>query len=318
MLKIGIIGSGFGTIGLLPAFRSVKNCKVVATCTKRSHWRALLNRKDLDAVALAVPPNVQYRIAKAAIARGLHVFAEKPLAANIAQARELLALAKTKKITHGIDFIFPEIAEWKKVKEFLDGERFGELKHISANWDWLSGDIRFRRRTWRTNVKEGGGALSFYFSHGLYYLEHFAGQILDGKCLFTYSPLSLNGGEVGVDMLLKFKSGVTGNVHVSCNSSGRVTHKLIFECERGVIKLENKNAVVDNFEVRTYSQKSESKIKVKRDSGLRGEDERVKIVRTLAKRFVDACIRKEQMAPSFANGLRVQELIEKIRTKAMQ
>lgn len=332
MLKIGIIGSGFGLYGLLPAFNSIKNCKVVAICGKKSEslisycesvgleriyadWRLLLENKGLDAIAIAVTPNAQYQIAKVAIAKGLHVFAEKPLTVNVDQAKELLALAKKKKIIHGIDFIFPEIAEWEKVKELIDRETFGKLKYISVNWDFLSGDIKNKRSSWKTSVLEGGGALSFYFSHGLYYLEHFAGRITDIRSLLTYSPESINGGEVGAEMLLKFAGGITGHVHVSCNCRGLIRHQLIFQCEDGVIILENKNAVVDNFIIKTYSQIGTKRLVVNKDRDRKNEDERVKIVRKLAGKFVNSCIHHRQMRPSLREGLRVQELIERIRVE---
>lgn len=330
MLKIGIIGSGFGVISLMPAFDSIKNCEVIAVCAKKSgqlisycdrtgfkniytNWRLLLENEDLDAIALAVTPNAQYQIAKVAIAKGLHVFAEKPLTANISQARELFALAKKNKITHGIDFIFPEIAEWKKVKELIVRGTFSKLKHISVNWDWLSGDIKNKRSSWKTSVAEGGGALAFYFSHGLYYLEHFAGEITDIKSLFTNAKESINGGEVGVDMLLKFQHGITGNAHVSCNSRGLIRHQLIFQCENGVIVLENENAVVDKFIIKTYDQNGTKQLRVKKDKVQKNDDERVKVVRKLATRFINSCISKKQMSPSFKEGLRVQELIEMVR-----
>ncbi|MBU2612467.1 MAG: Gfo/Idh/MocA family oxidoreductase [Nanoarchaeota archaeon] len=330
MLKIGIIGSGFGLVGLVPAFNSIKGCRVVAICANKSEqldiscnkmgskniytdWQLLLENEDLNAVALAVTPRAQYQIAKVAISKGLHVFAEKPLTVNVAQARELLSLSEKNKITHGIDFIFPEIAEWKKVKELIDREIFGKLKHVSVNWDWLSGDIKYGRSSWKTNVSEGGGVLSFYFSHGLYYLEHLVGKITDVKSLFTYSPKSINGGEVGMELLLKFKNGVTGQAHVSCVSNGLIKHQLIFQCEEGVITLENKNSVVDNFIVKIYNQVGEKQVKVNKDKNNKNEDERVKIVKKLATRFVKACISNQQMIPSFKEGLRVQELIEKIR-----
>src|SRR3989338_10901797 len=111
MLRVGIIGSGFGEIGLKPAFKSMRGCRVVGVCTGRKNWRAFLERDDIDAVAIAVPPRAQYEIAKATITKGLQVFSEKPLAANLAQARELFALAKKKRTVTCIDFIFPEIAE---------------------------------------------------------------------------------------------------------------------------------------------------------------------------------------------------------------
>ena len=336
MLKIAIIGTGFGQYGLLPAFRSVKNCKVVAICGEKrpqlieyckrtgfkniySDWQQLFKKEKLDAVAIAVPPRIQYQIAKAAIKRGLHVFAEKPFAVNVVQARELFFLARQKKIVNGVDFIFPEIAEWGKLKELIDRNKFGKLKHISANWDFLSHDIKNKKATWKTSITHGGGALSYYFSHGLYYLEHFAGEIVNAKSLFTYSKESINGAEVGVDMLLKFGRGVTGYAHINCGSRGLASHELVFQCERGIIFLGNKgNSFVSNFTVKIQNLSGERQLRVKKDRGQANEDERVKVVKKLAGRFVNACIRRKAMSPSFKDGLRVQELIEKIRAQAIR
>jgi predicted dehydrogenase len=334
MLKIGIIGSGFGVIGLLPAFDSIKNCKIVAICAKESaalkhyteyagakkiyrDWRLLLEYEDLDALVIAVTPNAQYHIAKAAIGKGIHVFAEKPLAATLAQARELLALAKKKKIIHGTNFIWPEIPEWKKAKELIDNKTFGALQHLSVNWDWLSNNIKNQQPSWKTQVKEGGGVLAFSFAHGLHYMEHFGGKITQIKSLFSYTPLTKDG-EAGVDMLLRFKSGATGHAHVSSNSPGRVEHQLIFQCERGVIVLGSTNTIVDKFTITTHTQKGTKQLSVKKVQGKKGEDERVKMVKILARRFVEACITHRQMTPSFAEGLRVQELIEQIRAEKIK
>lgn len=114
MIKIGIVGSGFGLYGLLPAFNSTKGCKVVAICGEKTQrllnycksiglnkiytdWQVMLDKQKLDAVALAVTPNAQYKIAKVAIEKGLHIFAEKPLAVTHREAKELLRLATKKK-----------------------------------------------------------------------------------------------------------------------------------------------------------------------------------------------------------------------------
>ena len=312
VVRVGIIGMGFGKIGLKSAFESVPGCTVVGICSGRD-WSAFLKRDDLDAIAIAVPPDVQYTIAKTALEKGLHVFAEKPLAANLKQAHELLALAKRKKSVHAIDFMFPEIAAWQSVKKMLDKKTFGRLRHVSTNWDWLSGEIKYGRATWRSEVQKGGGALSFYFSHGLHYLEHFAGPITTIAAQFSYAGKSTNGGETGVNMTLQFKSGATGTTHVSSNATDRTAHRLVFECERGVIVLENKNAIVDGFTITTYTDTEERTIKVAKDAGKKGEDERVKAVRKLAARFVRAIQTRKQMQPSFEDGVRVEELIEQAR-----
>ena len=332
MLKIAIIGSGFGRYGLLPAFASIPQCKVVALCGEKTQvllddcerfgveniygdWRELFRNEKLDAVALAVTPHAQYTIAKAAIKKGLHVFAEKPLALTVPQAKELLVLAKRKSIVHGMDFIFPEIPAWKKVKELIDTKTYGDLRHISVNWEFLSYDIKNKRKSWKTNASEGGGALSFYFSHGLYYLENFAGESASTSSIFTHSKESLGGAEVGVDMLLRFHSGVTGSARICCNARGIHRHSLVFQCARALIFLENANDHVSGFTITVHSEDGKKQIPTKKPEGAKARDSRVAVVRGLAARFVGCCLHGTKMHPSFVDGLRVQELIEKIRAQ---
>ncbi len=318
MLRIGIIGAGFGTTGLLPAFTGIPQCEVVGVCTKRDEWQAFLERTDLDAVAIAVPPRAQYDIAKAAIARGLHVFAEKPLASNLDEAQELLALANQKGVVHGIDLMFPDIIAWETVRALLEKKTYGALRHLSCSWEWLSGDLRYGKDTWRTNVKEGGGALAFYFSHELYAIERFAGKIQDVKGTLAYALLSKNGGEVGADVTFTFENGATGEAHISCNSPESIRHEFIFTCENAVIELKSANAIVDGFTVTVTGPEGKELIPVVADTGLPGEDERVKIVRKLAHRFVAACAGTSTMYPTFEDGVRAQELIEALRTETMK
>lgn len=331
MIKIGIVGSGFGLYGLLPAFNSIKGCKVTSICGRKTErlvsycqsiglikiytdWQVMLDEEELDAVALAVIPNVQYKIAKVAIGKGLHIFAEKPLAATYPDAKELLRLAIKKRITHTIDFIFPEIEEWGKVKQLLDNKILGKLKYIQLNWDFLSYDIKNKIASWKTNVVEGGGALSFYFAHSLYYLEYYVGQITDIKSFLSYSKQSTNGGDVGVDLLLKFKNDINGYAHFRCDAAGLNRHQLMFQCEKGSIVLENENSITENFNITIYTDAKTDKLYLPKDrSRIGDEDERVRVVKRLATRFVNSCIKRRSMIPSFKDGVRVQGLIEKIR-----
>lgn len=58
------------------------------------HYRRLLDK--LDAVSIAVPTDLHYSVAKEFLEAGVHVLVEKPLTGNLAQARELFELAKSK------------------------------------------------------------------------------------------------------------------------------------------------------------------------------------------------------------------------------
>lgn len=182
------------------------------------------------------------------------------------------------------------------------------------NWDFLSYDIKNKIASWKTNIVEGGGALSFYFSHSLYYLEYYAGKITDIKSLLSYSKENINGGDVGVDLLLKFKNDINGYAHLRCDAVGLNRHQLIFQCEKGSIVLENENSITENFIIRINTEVKIDKLYLPKDrSRTEDEDERVKVVKRLTARFINSCIKKMPMFPSFKDGVRVQGLIEKIR-----
>ena len=329
-MKVGIIGSGFGLYGLLPAFNAVPDVKVTAICGKKSErllsycesigltkiysdWEEMLEKEQLDAIAIAVIPSAQYAIVKVAIKKGIHIFAEKPLTAKYEEAKELLTLATKKRITTMVDFIFPEIEEWERAKELLDTKVYGELKHISVHWDFLSYDIKNKIASWKTDAKEGGGALSFYGSHTLHYLEYFGGPVKSIASTFTYSKESKNGAETGVDMVVTFKNKITGQVHVSCNTVGLTQHKLVFFCEKGTLILESESGVTEHFTLTACTETKKKSIAVKKMKNKKNEDERVRTVKKLATRFIQGAKNGTRVTPSFKDGARVQELIEKIR-----
>ncbi|MDJ0796645.1 MAG: Gfo/Idh/MocA family oxidoreductase [Calothrix sp. MO_167.B12] len=71
------------------------NCQVIVT------WKELVNREDIDLVIISTINREHGAIAKAAISSGKHVVVEYPLALDVAEAEEIIALAKIqKKLLH--------------------------------------------------------------------------------------------------------------------------------------------------------------------------------------------------------------------------
>src|SRR3989338_4023448 len=176
-IKVSIIGSGFGMYGLLPAFSKINGCKVVSIygekskrmksyCEKYgnikiySNWKQMLQSEKPNAVCIAVVPKYQYIISKYAINNGMAVFAEKPLTISVSESVELCTLAKKTNLPNMVDFIFPEIPEWIAAKKIIDADLLGKILDVSVDWNFLSYDLRKGIRSWKTDVKKGGGALS--------------------------------------------------------------------------------------------------------------------------------------------------------------
>lgn len=328
--KVAIIGSGFGTYGLLPAFNGIKECDVVSICGKNSEimsnyckkfslnkytdWKQMLLQEKPDAVVIAVIPNRQYEIARYALENDIAVFAEKPLTTSVDTALELNKLAEKKRLPNMLDFLFTEIPEWRAAKKVIEDGLIGKIIKVNVDWTFLSYDLMNGIKSWKTDVKQGGGALSFYFSHVLYYLEYFLGRIKNIQCNFSRSEKSLNKGETGIEMTIVFENECIGNAHIDIANDDQQKHKVEFHAEENTIILQNITGnFVDNFEL-TISNSKETK-KIKPDVALdspydESEDPRVKIIRPIAERFINWCHTGIAAKPDFHDGLRVQELIE--------
>ena len=331
--KVAIVGSGFGMYGLLPAFSRIKGCKVVSICGKNSErmlnyckklglnrytdWREMLQKEKPDAVTIAVIPSHQYEIAKFALENGIAVFAEKPLTTSFATSLEINKLAKEKELPNMMDFIFPEIPEWQATKKVIQSGLVGKIHKINVDWEFLSYDLRNRIKSWKTDVQQGGGALSFYFSHTFYYLEYFLGRIKNVQCNFSSSEKSLSKGETSINMTILFENGCMGNAHMDISYSGRQKHTVEFFADGRKITLQNiSDCFVDNFELTVNTGKKTQKIKPDKVLDLSHdelEDPRVKVIKPIAERFLNWCNTGVEAKPNFEDGLRVQELIEMAR-----
>jgi predicted dehydrogenase len=88
---------------------------------------ALLARKDIDIVVNLTTPNAHFKVAHAALAAGKHVFGEKPLCAEAADGRKLVAYAAEKKLHLGCA---PDTflgAGGRLAREIVDSGRIGKI-----------------------------------------------------------------------------------------------------------------------------------------------------------------------------------------------
>jgi predicted dehydrogenase len=330
---IAIIGSGFGMYGLLPAFSRIEGCTVISICGKSSDemleyckkfnlkqysdWKEMIQKERPKAIAIAVIPIYQYEIAKYALENDIAVFAEKPLTSSYQTALDVSTLAKQKGLPNMLDFIFPEIPEWNYTKKIIGERLMDKIIKINVSWVFLSYDLKNQIKSWKTDVKQGGGALSHFFSHTFYYLEYFMGNIANLKCNFSSSEKSLNKGETCIDMDIIFENSCLGNVHMDIAYTGKRKHIIEFHSEKETMTLVNKtDSFVDGFELTTNTIKETQKIKMNDTSNINlndSEDSRIKLIMPIAQRFINWCNTGIPAKPDFQDGLRVQKLIEMAR-----
>lgn len=337
MIRIGIIGSNYGRTVLLPAFRADSRCEVIALGGSNAarteelaqaagiskaygDWRALVEDKDVQAIAIATLPSLQAEIAIAALKAGKPVFAEKPLAGDLNAAGAMLTAAEQSGLPTGIDFNFTQIAAWLRAKEMLDAGAVGALRHVTVHWHVESRAIQMRMRNWKTaGGNDGGGALGNFISHCFHYLEWFVGPIAGLQARVTGMPDDVEL-QTTVAMAMQFTSGPQVSLSMSCASYAGIGHRIEFFGEDGTLALHNPTLdYMRGFEL-TYGKRPGAleRIAVDDPTDAQYPDGRIAPVSRLAKQFFDAIETGKRTAPGFAEGYRVQRLIDAAQRSTRQ
>jgi len=329
VIRLGIVGTNYGRTVQLPAFRADGRCEVVALAgsdanraaefareanVARGHgdWRALVEDKAVDAVAIATMPALQADIACAALALGKPVFAEKPMASTLDGASRMLRAAKRAGKPTMIDFNFHQVASWQRARQMLDDGAIGELRHLVVNWHVENRSIQMRMRNWKTLTDDGGGVLGNFVSHCFHYLEWFCGPIARLSARLSGLPGD-DALQTTAVMALEFQRGPLASLSMSCASFLGSGHRIEFYGEDGMLVLNNTGAdYMRGFELLHARRPASAMthVGVVDAADAQYPDGRITPVSRLAKMFLDAIDGGVAAQPDFAAGFRVQQLID--------
>jgi len=172
VVRIGVIGCGYWGPNLIRNFSHLKSSQVLACSDlnedRLSHmrnlypgiettndYRRILDRKDVDAVVVATPPETHCRLAVEAMRAGKHVFVEKPLATSVVDGVAMVAEAEKQKRVLLVGHTFVYTAAVNKIKDVIASGELGEIfyisttrvnlgifqEHISVVWDLAPHDV---------------------------------------------------------------------------------------------------------------------------------------------------------------------------------
>jgi predicted dehydrogenase len=92
----------------------------------------VLERSDVDAVAIATPTRMHYPMAMKALDSGRHVLVEKPLATSVQECESLLETAEDKSLILMVGHTFLYSPTVRKIREIIRQGDLGELQYVSA------------------------------------------------------------------------------------------------------------------------------------------------------------------------------------------
>jgi predicted dehydrogenase len=346
-VRVGVIGTSWWADAMyLPAL-AASQAQVVAvagrdqarTAEFASRWevarscasgRELLATDDLDAVVIASPNDTHYELARGALERGLHVLCEKPLTLDLDQARTLAAMARASGATTMVPFTYRFMPTNQWVKQLIDEGFLGRPYHL--NLRYFAGFARGGEYSWRFDRdRAGSGVLGDLGSHWLHLARWLLGEVTSISAQAAhfverqprpdrqpYTPT-----EDWATMTVRFASGAVGCLQVSAvahegggfgqiheldaHGAGGTLHASIdwrqTQVVRGLRGGEEGPAyempVPDELwgSARRGSVHDTYRDVFRRNGAMVGD-------------FVDAVAEGRSCEPDFAEGLRVQELLD--------
>ncbi|MER5393920.1 Gfo/Idh/MocA family oxidoreductase [Saccharopolyspora sp. NPDC002686] len=223
-ISLGLLGcADIATRRLLPAFAAAPGVRIAAVAS-RSRAKAervadlfgaepvegysrLLDRADVDAVYVPLPPGLHSEWVGRALRAGKHVLCEKPLTTSSQSTEDLLALARARGLVLMENFMFPHHGQHARVRELVAGGAIGTLHAFSAAFAIPrrpDDDIRYQ-------APLGGGALIDVGGYPIAAAEFFLG----GGLRVVGAHLR-HDDELGVDLagsaLLRTPDGISATL----------------------------------------------------------------------------------------------------------
>lgn len=96
-------------------------------------WGELLGNQDIGAVVIATPAVTHFKLAFEALMAGKHVFVEKPLSLNVAEAEKLCVIAKQRGLCLMVGHLLQYHPAFIKLKEMVRDGQLGRLQYIYSN-----------------------------------------------------------------------------------------------------------------------------------------------------------------------------------------
>lgn len=256
-IKIGLIG--FGQMGRIHsyAYRSIpmyyngQPCNITLKCvcdanetlakkgveqagyeSYTTDYRELVARKDIDVINICTPNKMHKDAVIAALKNGKHVYCEKPLAFNEAEAKEIVALAEGARVKHQITAEYRFIPAIMKAKELVEAGFVGRVFHFRGVYLHAGYIDPKRPREWRMQKDViGGGVLVDLGPHLLDIMHHLVGDVEEVSAtmetFFKERPLPEDPSKMGtvevedaITTMLRFKNGAIGTAEMSRVATG--------------------------------------------------------------------------------------------------
>jgi myo-inositol 2-dehydrogenase / D-chiro-inositol 1-dehydrogenase len=237
-MAVGIVGAGWMAREHRRVLESLGDVSIAAVCDvdrERAEelasgtgarvyvdWRDLLDREDLAALAVCIPPLAHREPTVEALTRGLPVYLEKPIARTLPDAAAIVEVAERTGTVCAVGYQWHALDLLDDLRQLLEGEQVGLLVGTSIG--------PTQSRPWFLDRRAGGGNLLERGSHHLDLARAVGGDVASVQAAASGVRLARSAPGSGADhgdiddavtITLKLASGALATVLVAWTRPGQ-------------------------------------------------------------------------------------------------
>jgi myo-inositol 2-dehydrogenase / D-chiro-inositol 1-dehydrogenase len=237
---VGIVGAGWMAKEHRRVLESLDDVSIAAVCDVEREraeelasgtgarvyvdWRDLLDREDLAALAVCIPPLAHREPTVEALTRGLPVYLEKPIARTLPDAAAIVEAAERTGTVCAVGYQWHALDLLDDLRQLLEGEQVGLLVGTGIGPK--------QSRPWFLDRQAGGGNLLERGSHHLDLARAVGGDVVSVQAAASGVRLARSAATPGgsaddgdiddaVTITLKLASGALATVLVAWTRPGQ-------------------------------------------------------------------------------------------------
>jgi myo-inositol 2-dehydrogenase / D-chiro-inositol 1-dehydrogenase len=231
-VRVAIIGAGWIAEEHASILRRLDGAELVAVCdidetraralagsaATYADWREMLERESPDCVFVCTPPLLHREPAVEALARGIHVYLEKPIARGLDDARAIVAAAEGASAVCAVGYQWRAVEVLDDLRSALAGQELGLLIGIGTG--------PTKSRPWFLDRAQGGGNMLERASHGIDLERAVGGDVVSAQATAGGVPLAQSAvsdrGDIedAAAIALRFANGAVGSATIAWTRDG--------------------------------------------------------------------------------------------------
>ena len=344
-IRVAVLGTGFGAAAHIPALNALPEAEVVGVCARHqdhaietaaryripmatTDFRALVQDGDVDAVIVAAPPYLHHQMTLAALAAGKHVLCEKPMARNIAEARDMVKMVASAGVIAMVNHEFRFLPIRQRIRELIEEGYIGTPQAATLTVFRSSlADPNGRAFGWLMEQEKAGGMLGATGSHHIDALRWWFGEITGvagaTATMVTHRrlPDSSAMGRVDADdnyaFILRFGNGALATVHVTTTAAVDSAEEIVLSGSDGMLMAHGDTALYGSRRGQGPLTELEVPERLTKTVGTFSHP-LAQPTALLQRAWIKAIRTGQPAAPTFPDGAKVQEVLDGVARSSGQ